>query len=491
MRPALFYLSETTGLLSIPAQPQSDAPILCVIDHPSESMTRITVPPLWGRDLRLYLERRLAQNYPETPYRVALPISSGTSFRPAREWLLLAVTETEWLDPLLTPCLERESPIVGVWTASQLISSWLSRYIKLREPLLAVVRTPAGIRILFQANQRTQLSRLLPGETDSASIATELDRTVRYLHNQKILPREQRPVTLFLGTTPPEPASTTAWQPYSLPAKVQRRFPTVTETGLAALIPWWCRQWHRPPSLAPRSLTAAYRWQQARLALVAAGSLLSAGVLLYAGAIALESWSVRMNRLHSEQLHAQLQQRLARISAEINAFGVAADQLLAATHIHEQLFASAGTFPALLIPLSHALTATPEYRLERLTLSRPDPAPPPASGATTEATPTPQHATSTTDAPADCPPPATDSAASTASDVALWLYAEGQANETLPLKQLLDAETRFRTQLAAPGWRIVSFQPPVATDRNTTLSGENASLKLQPFRLCLAWSPSP
>jgi hypothetical protein len=403
--------------------------------------------------------------------------------------LLLAVTETEWLDPLLTPCLERESPIVGVWTASQVISAWFSRHLKTREPLLAVVRTPAGIRILFQANQRTQLSRLLPSETNPASIATELDRTVRYLHNQKLLPREQRPATLFLGTTPPEPQGTHSWQPRSLPAAVQRRFPTVTESGFVVLIPWWCRQWRRPPSLAPRSLTAPYRWQQTRLALVAGGSLLSAGVLLYAGAIALEGWSVRMSRLQSEQLNVQLQQRLARLSAEISAFGVAADQLLAAIHIHEQLFASAGTFPELLTPLSHALSATPEYRLERLTLYRPDPAPLPASGANPEAAITPPHASSATDAPADCPPPATDGASPSAA--ALWLYAEGQATETLPLKQLLDAETRFRAQLSAPGWRIVSFQPPVATDSDTTLSGENGSLKLQPFHLCLAWSPTP
>lgn len=490
MRPALFYLSETTGLLPFPARPSSDAPILCVIDHPSESMTPITVPPLWGRDLRLYLERRLAQNYPETPYRVALPLSSGTPFRPSREWLLLAVTETEWLDPLLTPCLERESPIVGVWTASQVISAWFSRHIKTREPLLAVVRTPAGIRILFQANQRTQLSRLLPSETNPASIATELDRTVRYLHNQKLLPREQRPATLFLGTTPPEPQGTHSWQPRSLPAAVQRRFPTVTESGFVVLIPWWCRQWRRPPSLAPRSLTAPFRLQQLRLALVGGGSLVSAAVLLYAGAIALESWSLRMSRYRSEQLNAQLQRQLASTSAEISAFGVAANQLLAAIHIHEQLFASAGTFPGLLTPLSRALAATPEYRLERLTLYRPDPALLPAPGVNPEATTAQQQPAPATDAPDNCPPPPT-ARAPTTSDAALWLYAEGQANETLPLKQLLDAETRFRMQLAAPGWRIVSFSPPVATDRDTTLSGENASLKLQPFRLCLAWSPSP
>ncbi|WP_217126984.1 hypothetical protein [Hydrogenophilus thiooxidans] len=489
MRPALFYLSETTGLLPFPAQPQADVPIVCVIDHPSESLTRVTVPPLWGRDLRLYLERRLAQNYPETPYRVALPISSGTPFRPAREWLLLAVTESEWLEPLLTPWVAQEAPIAGVWTASQVISTWLARFLKIGEPLLAVVRTPAGIRILFMANQLTQLSRLLPGETNPASVATELDRTIRYLHNQKLLPRELRPATLFLGTTAPEPQETEAWRTLLLPAAVQRRFPTVTENGFTALIPWWCRQWRRPPSLAPRALIAAYRWQQARLALVGGGSILSAAVLLYSGAIALEGLGVRMSRLNAEQLNVQLQQRLARTSAEISAFGVAADQLLATIHMHERLFASVGTFPALLTPLSNALTATPEYRLERLILSRPDPAPVPASSATPEANAPHQQPTAATDTPENCPPPTDGTPPS--SDVTLWLFAEGKATETFPLKQLLDAEARFRAQLSAPGWRIVSFQPPVATDRDTTLSGENASLKLQPFRLCLAWSPEP
>jgi len=478
MKATVLYLGETQGILSFtPGTAAARAPLLCLVDHPSETWLPLTTPPLWGRNLRLLIARRLQQNFPDTPYRTALP-QKGRLLQPPRDWLLVAVTESEWLERLLAPLTAENRVIRGLWTVSQVAGAWLERYLGGNGPHLAVFRTPEGVRILF-FHRQVLLSRLLTPELVAAGLDQELERTVRYLYNQKLVPRDEPLATSFFGIAPPD-RSSPVWVPFPPRGEWQRRFAQWLDEGLVGLIPWWQRQWRFPPSLAPESLLTPYRFQQTRVVLLAGGALLPLALLGYTAMVTWEGWTLRQSHETALALQGQLQAELARHSAAISSFGVPAERLLATIDAHQILFEQSGTLPALLSPLTAAFAATPEYHLTELTITRPDLGQVPSSSPPPPAAPSPTTAFA---GAAACPPNPLPSD----QPYRLLIAAEGSVTGDLPLRQLLDAERRFLAPLSREGWHILAFAPPVTPEKQP-VSGENGRLQLEGFRLCLEWS---
>ena len=184
--------------LAIPGP--STRPTRVVADLTEETFVEIAVPRVFGNDRKRFVQRQLANRFPETQFRAALvpPQAGGLMNRLAPPKQILTAIEPS--DRLQTVLKTVAAPIVGVWGISVFLAQ-LGQTKSLPTTLLIVLSQASSTRIVFLKDRAPVLTRLVAGAGTAAEQAVEILRTVRHLENTKVLQRgAQRLPALLLGT---------------------------------------------------------------------------------------------------------------------------------------------------------------------------------------------------------------------------------------------------------------------------------------------------
>lgn len=424
MRTEVVYLSHAGPLPMLPGG-DAGAPLAVIADLIEEHLERVALPRVRGADLQRLLARRLAQQFPDTPYRLALP------WRGAGEptHVLIGVP-AQRIDALLDPAVQSGRALRGVWTVALLVAWWL-RLARVRPPhLLAVIPTPAGVRHVYLCGGIPAVSRLVPRDLDGhgeAGLDEELNRTVQYLYNARLIERGAALPAWLLGVSEGAPLQRVQvhWQ---TPPAV-RGLPDIGARGLAALAELLQR---RPPraQLAPAPLRVHWQARQVRTAVAAAGAAVSAAFLVGGVGAALEAGMARATAvaLRAEVTAIARDERSAAEAAA--ASGVTPQFAAAALRVHRREIEALPTPQAALFAAAPAFEAAPEFTLHEFVWRAAEAA---AAG---------EPAAAEGSAGTGCAAPRADEAA--------VLYVAGRVGEEVALRAALVARERFERALAQP-----------------------------------------
>jgi len=178
-----------------------------VSDSMDESYVQSNVPPLWMPATRRQLmQRRLAQQLRDTPYRVAVLAPSG-SWRPPTRVSLIGMGQHERIGEWLAALAARQIRVKGLWPMSALIARAIKhKPAKSTRPTLALVATPAGLRQVLLRGRVPLFSRLVLHASEdhllAADVLTEARRTVQYLMSQDWLSSADQPVATQVWLAP-------------------------------------------------------------------------------------------------------------------------------------------------------------------------------------------------------------------------------------------------------------------------------------------------
>lgn len=474
MSTALYYLSdEDTTARAVSKTPHPNAPAGIIVDSAQEFIETTSTPPLWGQNLKGLLERRLAQQFPDSHYRIALPAERRSGgLLPARRWVLLGLADEPPLEAAVAALAQTQIPLRGLWTSTQLIVAWLQAAKLPASPHLVVLTTPAGIRLVFW-QQIALVTRLLPSQTSISDLVSEIERTVTYLYNQSLVPRGET-VPVIAGGLAELPTNGTGWHQTPLPPRAHKLAPALNQHGWIALLPWWQRQYTYPPSLLPARWRIAFQRRQLRLALLAGSLMLNATLLAWAGTLAFEGkQTLDSTQTTTTQLDTTQRLRDSTVS-QIEALGQNVPALLAALDSFEALFASRPWLTDALNALSQALMAAPEYHLEHLHWQ-----------AATPKTSTTPSSRSTPNTPSTQPCLPTNSNANSSFSAA-WVELSAVIDENLPARHVLAVHERFLASLQAHPWlHIVWDQPPLRMSPDTAIKGDAQRLEIGSMSICL------
>ena len=479
MKRDLLYLGAGGERWLRPGAEAARSAVVVVADFVEEAPMRATLPRLGGRDLAALVARRLQQEFRETGYRTAYRIGPGRAPKTV-DWLFLGLPVAHTLDAHLRPLAESGRPIAGVWTVSLLAGAWVRAAGKPPPALLVVLPTPAGLRHVFLEHGQPVLSRLIAPASDAGAQADELERTVQYLYNARLVERGAE-IPLWAWGMDGEQATALAVPGVRAgPTPAARSLPDPVRCGVEALFALALR---RPPAvqLAPEPLRLHHHAARARRAIAAAGALVAAGLL----ATAAQQWlDARALRREGAALAAQAEakrQELAAIDARYEAVGADAQGVRDALAAFDALIAPAPSLREGLTLASLGFQASPAYVLERLHWRFADAQPVAA-------------ATGDGDA-AVCPPPPEPAATDAADAGALraGIALEGMLAAGLSLRAAVDARRRFEAAYAGrDAVRLTTPKPPIdASGGGVIRGGGETQADERRFAYCLVWEGRP
>ena len=295
-----------------------------VADLTEETFVEIAVPRVFGKDRQRFVQRQLANRFPETQFRAALtPPQEGSLMQrlaPSKQ-ILTAIEPSERLQAAL---MSVSAPIVGIWGVSVILAQ-LGRAKSLPSTLLIVLTQATSTRIIFLKDRSPILTRLVTSSGTAAEQAVEILRTVRHLENTKVLQRgAQRLPALLLGTTQGL-AAVLSGDRIDAVAAPNKQWAEGDSGWQTALFDLACKS--TSGQLAPVALRVSYLTLQvektARIAMVAC----LVGALVVASGSVLSV--VRDSRAQSglDTTARQLSGKISEAEASIESFGVSPELL--------------------------------------------------------------------------------------------------------------------------------------------------------------------
>jgi hypothetical protein len=460
MKAQLVYVSGA-GPLAISEAAAPDAPLMVVADFADESYVPVRLPKLGWRDRRSLLRRRLAQDFADTSYRLALPLAGPKHGQ--GETHVLAAVPAEALERLTQPALAAGREIAGVWTVSLLAAWWLRRArvpprIAVRG--LVVVRTPAGVRHVFLSGGLPTVSRLVAediGGDGAPDHGRELERTVQYLRNARLLGGEERVPAWAWGVplddrAPDAGRGALHWQS----GPILRGLPDVQAQGLPALLALLAR---KPPrtQFAPDSVRRHWWARRTANAVYAVAAVSAALAVAAAAALALDARAAEEKARRIAQDIGAVEERLAEVRARFERAGVAPETASAAVAAYDAHLRREPQPHTALRLLAQAFSAAPTWRLDELRWSV-------ANEAGTEER-------------APCAQPAQGRHAAI-------VQLRGATRE-VGLREIAADRARFEARVrGSPGVTFTAEQAPLALDGQALRGGGDAP-RSQPFAYCV------
>lgn len=454
MQPQIVYLGNAGPIASTDGAVASRGPLRVVADFTDESYVPVQVPAAGRRDRAALLKRRLAQEFPDTPYRLALPVAAGRAAQGPTH--VLCALPSERVDRFARDAVARGDEIEGIWSVALLAAWWLRRAGVARARGLVVLRTPAGVRHVFLNGGVPAVSRLvahaLSGEAVSDD-ARELERTAQYLRNMRLLDADERIPAWAWGVRHDGRAAGAAlqWQP----GPALRGLPDPQVHGLPALLALLARATPRT-QFAPDSARIHWRARRAARSLYVGGG--ACALLIVAGA-ALQAQLAGTQRAQLQRLEHELSSAGAQRAQMLAAYeraGVAPEEVAATLAAYERLRAAPRVETALRA-LAGAFSKTATWRLDEVHWQVDDPSSAPDAG------------------------PCAATPGETASAV---LRIRGQTQEA-GLRAIESDRIRFETALRETrGLTFAAEQAPLALDAQPLRGGGDAP-RSQPFAYCL------
>jgi hypothetical protein len=447
MRTDLVYVSSAGAVQLASEETTARAPLAVIADFVDESIERIALPRVRGPDEARLLARRLAQQFPDTPYRLALPLRG----QPGPDTHVLVGVPAGGLDALLAPAVAAGREVLGVWTVALLVAWWVRRAGLKPSRQLVVVPTPAGVRHVFLLGGMPVVSRLIPrdlaGQTPEGLMGEELERTVQYLYNARLAERD-RPLPAWgfgLGSIDRSRSARAPvrWEP--VPSV--RGLPDVAARGLVALAELLAQ---RPPraQLAPAALRVhTHARLVKRIAAATAG--VTAAVLTASAALAWSEAALRDQAAAAVASQAADLRRAHQVAqAAVATLGTTAQAAAQSLEVYAREIERAPQPGTALATLAHAFDATPAYRLNELHWRALSAAPAASSDAQPAVSPDAQSAGQTCSAA-----PGLSAEAS--------VYLAGEIAAATSLRQTVAARERFEAQLAARVAGVQVLRAPI------------------------------
>lgn len=294
----------------------SHAPLTLIVDSVDEDYRLETLPHVTGRARQEMLGRKLRQIFRNAPYSTAIEQGRIKEGRRDDRYLMVSLTDSEWLQPWVTEIRKQNVPFAGMTLMSLAAENVLKR-LKISAPhVLLASRQSAGLRLSYFQQGSLRFSRLT--RTDSSgtpplNIADEVSKTQLYLSSQRIFPREARLTVVLLdlsGTLQPAQTSLSAdpqFETHLLDAdEISRRLGIpVAMFANAPEVIYLAAVESRFANLAPAALSNNFRLHQIRRSLFAAGS----AALLSSAAMAGWNWfQVRVDTSQMQQIEASIRQ---------------------------------------------------------------------------------------------------------------------------------------------------------------------------------------
>ena len=173
------------------------SPVWVVTDLAEETFTEIKVPRVFGSDRANYIRRQLANRFPDSVFRIALPApqAGGLMDRLAPPSQIL--TAVEPADRVELALAHIKAPVAGVWTTSMLMAR-MGQRASMPAHLFVVLIQPGGMRILFIKHRVPVLTRMITAPLTDVEQAAEIIRTLRHLENTHMVERSKERYGLLL-----------------------------------------------------------------------------------------------------------------------------------------------------------------------------------------------------------------------------------------------------------------------------------------------------
>ena len=172
-------------------------PVWVVTDLGEETFSELSVPRIFGADRSNFVNRQLANRYPESLFRIALPPPQvgGIMDRLAPPSQTLAAVEPS--DRIELALARIKAPVAGVWSTSMLMAS-IGQRTSMPPNMFVLLCQPTSLRILFIKNKVPVLTRLITSAETPQEQATEVVRTLRHLENTHVVERGSERFGLLL-----------------------------------------------------------------------------------------------------------------------------------------------------------------------------------------------------------------------------------------------------------------------------------------------------
>lgn len=239
------------------------------------------LPRLRGKERQQLVQRKLAQHFPHSPFRGALPLGISRQQREEESFLFLALTAPEVTQAWVAPLEARQLP-VGQVTCLPLILARLVRQGWLPGQGLLLTRQGDRLRQSYFAQGQLHFSRqvILPAGPETwPQLLRETAHCHQYLLGQRLLERHQPLAVhlLSLGEEGPEGRAEGQEPPWCrLDATALARHLGASPASPSITLPqlWAQALVRKPPStaFAPAALGQTYRWQRWERILVGAGA---------------------------------------------------------------------------------------------------------------------------------------------------------------------------------------------------------------------------
>ncbi|WP_343729478.1 hypothetical protein [Duganella sp.] len=171
---------------------QRAVPVYILADLIEEDFQRLTMPHVSGMAARKLQQRRLVQQYRETPFRHYEVQGREAAGRRDDIVLLSALTNPSSVQPWVEALEQLHVPLAGLYSTT-LLSEALAQRLKLRdEHLLLVTQQSAGWRQSYFQKGMLKFSRLTPAidrDGKPVNIGSETAKTQQFLTSQRLIGR--------------------------------------------------------------------------------------------------------------------------------------------------------------------------------------------------------------------------------------------------------------------------------------------------------------
>lgn len=182
-----------------PAQHDSGKPVWVVTDLAEETFSELAVPRIFGNDRSSFVNRQLANRYPDSVFRIALPAAQVGGIMDRLAPPSQTLTAIEPSDRVELALARIKAPVAGVWSTSMLMARLGQRPTSPKN-MFVILSQSTGLRILFLKNRIPVLTRLVTTALSAQEQATEVVRTLRHLENTHVVERgKERFALLLLG----------------------------------------------------------------------------------------------------------------------------------------------------------------------------------------------------------------------------------------------------------------------------------------------------
>ncbi|HKW38704.1 MAG TPA: hypothetical protein VJO54_12935 [Burkholderiales bacterium] len=352
-------------------------------DVVEEDFYQENLPFVRGSDRSALLARKLAQRYRDAS--LAVPISLGSEVHAGRREervLYTSFTNAQQFQPWLDVLRARKVRVAGVFSVA-LVAASLGKRLRFKASRYVIVSLQqAGLRQSYIENGRIRFSRIVrvnfaDPHAIAQDCATESLRTLQYLVNSRILPREAQPldVLVLAAGDQQELYEAACVDSPRLHFHVQAIDKVARNLGLKslpaqtlgeALYLQVLAEAQPSPQFADDGLRHYYHLWRGRVALVTAGASILGLCALVAGSKFLDAYQVTQEVAADYVQETRASQEYARLQARFPKTPTSTENLRALVKNYRALLRQSASPGSMLAEISQAVTPLPQIEIDRI-----------------------------------------------------------------------------------------------------------------------------